>query len=999
MRLFRLVSPRQQILKFIASEHLKNVSQVKDFPLFPNKKTIFIFPSRRATLYFKYYLGREIARLGQAIILPTTYAFEDLVEEFAIWHDPRPIMHFLDQIWELHKALKEKIKGIPVIESFERFIPWGIQIVTAFEEIEREGINIPESFDLPEGYPVKQLLSLNELWNLWRKGIQKTGKTSLGMRYRTWIESWQKKIVPNFLKSSEIHFAGFTNFGSAEKAFLRAIPSDCDVVAWIESDPEDLPENVINTLNDLGFHEDASTIKRGAQIENSTLPEVSIYEVPDRHHALEKIAEFLSNSTINDAPDRTAILVPDEGILVPLIYELSSVERVIDVNVTLGYPLNRSLVASFVLSLLELHASKTDDSRFFMPSFLHLIRHPYTRIIIGNKSGLAFIESLLQEYGSAYMSSEELKDLVTESLSSLSLEHEEKEVILRTLGVVIEKLLSEFNEYPVNANLQGSLTIKSVFVKIEQILREVTLDDDAFTISEDEKAISGNHKASLEQLFRKKFVDTILKPVINSTWASEPIERIHTAYRLMKETLGVIRIAFSGSPLKGLQVLGFMESNLLSFDEVFILDANEGLLPSRSNRNPFLPEGLRARLGLQTAEQKAMVNRTVFMRLVKSAKRVHLFYTSMNSLQRIGRSSLTGFSGVRSRFVEELLWEIGKSNKSIEEPVIPVPVRIPRQVLKRKDRVPKDPSAEKKLGEILKGSLSASFFNTYLRCPVMFFYRYVLEISNYQSDMEEGLEGRGYRELGTILHETLQNYFGEFPTSSDQGSNRAKITDIFTKLFDSSGLAKRLGRERRFFIKETALHRLIRYLDWFYKNWQPFEVIAQEREFYVNNLVLANRNISLRGKIDLLLIHNDELWIIDFKSTSPGQPKFSWHNDMENIIENYPLSTLRENISDLQLPFYGFLLTKSDITKSEKLAGKPIKACYHVLGASKAEDYNLLLKEDRKETDLRKLYHDIHSALDLLVKHMAECSAFIATEDEDTCEECDYSTICECSMV
>ncbi len=490
-----------------------------------------------------------------------------------------------------------------------------------------------------------------------------------------------------------------------------------------------------------------------------------------------------------------------------------------------------------------------------------------------------------------------------------------------------------------------------------------------------------------------------MKPVINSPWSSEPIEQIHTAYRLLKETVGVIRVPFSGSPLKGLQVLGFMESNLLSFDEVFILDANEGFLPSRRNSNPFLPEGLRALLGLATSEQEAMVKRAVFRRLVKSAGKVHIFYTSMSSLQRTGRSSLSGFSGVRSRFVEELLWEMDKEKKSIQEPVIPIPVRIPRKILQRNHQLAKEHfPLKEKLGEILTRKLSASFFNAYLRCPVMWFYQYVLNLASYKSDLEEGLEGKGYRDLGIILHEALRRYFEKF-SNINRSDNRTKIAEIFTELFDSSSLAKRLGRERRFFVRETAVHRLLRYLDWFYENWSPFQIIAQELELSVNNITLADRSISLTGRIDLLILHNEELWIIDFKSGSPDQPKFSWNDEMQKNPDNDLLPLLRDNISDLQLPFYGFLLANSNFISSKDLTGMPIKACYHLIGAGRQDDYQVSLKEDRKEKDLRELCSDVRCVLDLIVKNILESEAFAATDDEDTCGMCDYSAMCECSLI
>ena len=48
-------------------------------------------------------------------------------------------------------------------------------------------------------------------------------------------------------------------------------------------------------------------------------------------------------------------------------------------------------------------------------------------------------------------------------------------------------------------------------------------------------------------------------------------------------------ISFSGSPLKGFQILGLLESRSLSFDNVIIMDVNETLLPKLKINEPLIP--------------------------------------------------------------------------------------------------------------------------------------------------------------------------------------------------------------------------------------------------------------------------------------------------------------------------------------------------------------------------------------------------------------------------
>lgn len=987
-----LVSPSQGLLKYLAGEYVK--LHPDDFNIFQER--IFIFPSRRAGMFFRYYVKRELMSSGSSIILPRIYAFEDFIDEFSIWHDPNPPMHFFDQVWHLYKVLKEKVKGISVLNSFEKFIPWGVQLVAAFEEIEREGIIIPEGLNLPEGYPL--MISLSEIWQLWREKIKDEGKSTPGMRHRTCIERWQEKMLPEFIKESEVHFIGFTTFKNAEKAFFKIL---VNVTVWVESDPEDFPEENKNILRQLGFNIEIIGAEKSEGIagHGPKRPAIYFYEVPDRHHALERIAELIDESP--EEPDRIAVVVPDEGAVIPLIYKLSSLDRDIHVNITLGYPLSRSLVASFVLGVLELHSYRSDDGRFYVPAFIHLLRHPYSRILFkallqGGKtstgqeekdsyrSPVSSIESFLRDYGSPYMDHNEMENLIEESCKRIP-EEREKRSIIESFTLFRKNLFENFESL-------SPLTIRSVFEKVRTVLERI--DQAERVISENDKSVSSDesHRVSLEQTFRERFIEDILKPIIGSSWAGEAINSIYTVYKLLKELLSVIRVPFSGSPIRGLQILGFIDSNLLTFDKVIILDANEGVLPPARSINTFLPEGLRKELNLQTRETETTVNRFIFRRLIKSSREAHIFYTSMSSIQRTSRNSLSGpSSSIRSRFVEELIWELNKTKRSLEESVITVPVRIPYRIINRHNRIEKK-NFSKILEKISQWKLSASFFNTYLKCPVMFFYRYVLKLGNYRGEMEEGLEGRGYRELGDILHKTMRRYLEKVNKISD--IEPSEIVNVFKDIFSKSDLFKRLGKERRFFIEETASYRLVSYLKWLKKKRKDFEVKSLEEEVTTTlrfSVLSDKMDVVLTGRIDLMGTYNEEIWIVDYKSGALFSPKFNWDGiskiseAKENFCDDDAFLELRKFIGDLQLPFYGFIVCKEGRFDPKK----PIRACYHILGSGEPDGYQIEMRED-----VREISGIFEKVLNFLICHILLSSAFIAPDDAGICPSCDYLRIC-----
>ena len=77
---------------------------------------------------------------------------------------------------------------------------------------------------------------------------------------------------------------------------------------------------------------------------------------------------------------------------------------------------------------------------------------------------------------------------------------------------------------------------------------------------------------------------------------------------------------FIGTPLKGLQVLGFLETRNIKFDKVFVLDANEDILPDTGKEETLLPFKVREILGLPTYRDRDKLTAYYFDSLLKRSK-------------------------------------------------------------------------------------------------------------------------------------------------------------------------------------------------------------------------------------------------------------------------------------------------------------------------------------------------------------------------------------------
>ncbi|MBL0078828.1 MAG: hypothetical protein IPP53_06855 [Bacteroidetes bacterium] len=76
-----------------------------------------------------------------------------------------------------------------------------------------------------------------------------------------------------------------------------------------------------------------------------------------------------------------------------------------------------------------------------------------------------------------------------------------------------------------------------------------------------------------------------------------------------------IKIPFEYAETDALQIVGFLESRSLDFENLIILGANEGNLPAGGKRMSFIPYNLRRGFGLPTFEENMML----FMHIISIA--------------------------------------------------------------------------------------------------------------------------------------------------------------------------------------------------------------------------------------------------------------------------------------------------------------------------------------------------------------------------------------------
>lgn len=203
---------------------------------------------------------------------------------------------------------------------------------------------------------------------------------------------------------------------------------------------------------------------------------------------------------------------------------------------------------------------------------------------------------------------------------------------------------------------------------------------------------------------------------------------------LVKRQLEQVTIPFHGEPVTDIQVIGVLETRLLDFDHVLILNVEEDIVPAKSIDRSFLPYDLRREYQMATREEEARIYAYNFFRLFRRAKDVTLSFS--DSFTDMGKRTM-------SRFLMQLLcspdYQVTKLR--LTESAQLQPFAIESTVFSATDQVP--------------AYLSPSAISHYVECPRWF---YLQHIKRYRSTQLDSVV-LPPNIIGDIFHRTIYNIY------------------------------------------------------------------------------------------------------------------------------------------------------------------------------------------------------------------------------------------------
>lgn len=822
----------------------------------------FVFPNRRAGLFFQKYLS-EISE--KPLFSPSILTINDLFMQLSGKH-PADKIQMLFRLYELYKQRSGSS------ESFDEFIYWGEMLLNDFDDIDKYMVdarmlfrNVSDLKSLDDDFNYlspEQVQAIRSFWSsfypkgdspnqqhfleLWeilydlyaglRTSLAKDGCGYDGMIFREVVEQLEKEPMSDF-PFDQVVFVGLNALSVSEERLLLALQKKgvadfyWDYVGpWVTD-----PDNKASFFLERNLRLFPSRMQLPAT--EPVQAEIRVMGVPSAIGQAKQVYPILQaladeQQLTDESALRTAIVLPDEHLLVPVLNAIP--EAIQHINVTMGYPLAGTPVAALMEYILTLQKNIRYIDRvpvFYFRDVLPILNHQYVMAA----------------------APEEVSQLVKDMTAG-------NRIYVHAADLNRHELLSILFT-PVQNTEELSDYLIHVLEALNACLRNNRPNPD------DEEMISNSTQTTvdIEQEFIFHYFATVNR--MKEVMREAKIEmRLDTYFRLLKRMTDLITIPFEGEPLSGLQVMGVLETRALDFDRLIILSMNEGIFPLKKAANSFIPYNLRRGFGLPTYEHQDSVWAYHFYRLIRRAKQVTLLYdTRTTGLQ----------TGEVSRFVHQLRYHY--QYPLIDELVVydvassavpPISVQ-------------KTAEVEKLLSDFLSGgtrALSASAINTYLDCPLKFYFS-VLEQIQEEDEITETVERDVF---GSILHKVMEDLYAPFKGKlvtadllkllrKDQPLLTGTIARAFAELFFKSPVVRSLEGEN--FLTGEMIRKYAEKILEQDARFTPFHYIESEKKVRATITLSDKRAVQLKGFIDRVDSLDRVLRIVDYK-TGSGKLEF-----------------------------------------------------------------------------------------------------------------------------
>ncbi|WP_222982322.1 PD-(D/E)XK nuclease family protein [Flagellimonas meishanensis] len=824
----------------------------------------FVLPSKRSGTFLKKYIA---AKLGRTIFSPEIWSIQDFIADIASMSPTSNV----DLLLELHNAYKKSDTSQP--DDFPSFLKWGnillqdfneidshlipatdiLNYLSAIKEIDHWAVN-KQKTKLVEDY-LQLWNNLESIYGHFNKALMEKGKGYPGLIQRTALQKLEESRYTK--KDEKLVFVGFNALSAAEEKIIQHfLDSENALIYWdIDSyffnDPiHDAGLFIRKYQNEWPYYKNKSSITP----QNNFLlaKKISITGIPKNISQTKYVGSLLQDiqSKSTSVLENTAVVLSDESLLSPMLKAVPS--NIANVNITMGMPLDKTVLFSFFHDYLELHLSMSERGYFYKP-VLEFLSNPYAAILSSNHA-LDFAQKLVERIKQnnwVYVSGDNLSYLAKEN--NLVPEIFPKKAIspigwINSSIELITRLKYIFQEQSSALELERLYRFFTLFNQLRQYL------------------LDGNVKLDMKSL-----------------------------KSLYKQLASMETLDFIGEPLNGLQIMGVLESRNLDFDTVIITSVNEGIIPSGKSGGSFIPFDVKRDYGLPTYKEKDAIFVYHFYRLIQRAKNIYITYNTEPDV-------LEG--GEKSRLVAQLLSDVNL------EPYVTHTIATP--AVKLKESPDLHISKHGLLLEDIKAFAGKGFSPTsltnYIKNPIEFYTRNILRIN----DLEEVEENMAANTFGTILHNSLEDLYTPLVGTTVSVEQVTKlnlyIEDVLKHNFQKVLPGLDISKGSYFLVYNVLAKYLRNFIaleeDQLKNN--SIKLIALEKKYEMKlHIPELDFPVVLKGTLDRIDEINGTTRIIDYK-TGRVEAKNVTIKEWEELLTNYDKSKA------FQLLSYAYLYSKNE---------------------------------------------------------------------------------------
>ncbi|MHC1701565.1 MAG: PD-(D/E)XK nuclease family protein [Humidesulfovibrio sp.] len=945
-------------------------------------RTRIVFPHNRPARHLRAALAAH-PDLPRPVVLPRMQALDEFLRALRrnLCEVPPKRAGKLDRIGLLHGVVRELgLAGGPLgrlDDSARAFFPWGARLAALLEELSRHGIT-PQDLNHLDGtvLPWAEAL-LGQLGGLdaaYKARMRQRGWTTSGLD-ALWLSERLDEVEAS-LGGERLIFAGFHALAPTEEAVLRRLWERSGALVLWHSDP------ALALGGEIAWpaREHARVLRSWRaravlEVDAPASPQPQVrrfYEGFDLHSQL-----YALKRELDALPDTqsTAIVLPDPGALVPVMHHLPAV----DVNISMGYPLARSALAQLLETILVMHENGDGAGRFSWRDLIALARQPLVRMLrAGAETPL---KSAYQSWERHIRSSSALQSPHEWALAYDPDESQVPEDELRALHQeVIDACFTRF---------QGLTTLRQTGQAVAglcDLLRRRGGDAWQHLLIDAECLL--------------RLWQSVVPELSGSILADEEYDQ-PLLFLILRHLLEAERVSFEPEPLAGMQVLGMLETRLLRFRRLFILDATEENLPGASAPDPLLPDPLRTALGLPGARERDNVAAHNFYRLLMGAQEVCVLYQA-----GVRPGALEGKS-VRSRYVEQLLWELERATgtlvKAQPESVSDAPLKAVSfpvaAILPNRPAIGVTPDIRRRLAERLRDKgVTPSALEDWLTCPKQAFYRRVLNLRPLQEVAEDGDRAL----FGETVHRVLREFFAPLQGKAltPELLDEQALFGLMQTALAADAEALGLPYDGRVALLAATRERLRRFLA-----ATPATTVVALEHRVETRVRAAGLDIRLHGQIDRIDLRENlgdgGHMVLDYKTgTVKDGGSDAWLDAelFERLAACAPgspeaaalLAELADSGLDVQLPLYLHLLDAGG-------AWRPVNAAWVALKSDGAERPFFPEKAGPDEIGPERralvIRERVPALLAFLLEHLLAAAEYPARSGRH-CDWCDYQGPC-----